>query len=609
MDSQGRQQASKRGGRLANACLVVSAIFAAAACTPFSWARPWGALVRRAEDVTPERYERFLGITIFLAVAWFVYGFWLRRTPTDHPDPRSFEPIDRRSSEPQRWPVLIGALILALGIGCRLRYLSVPMAYDEAYSFLNFAQFPWYIAIADYNNTNNHVFNTLLMHVSFQIWGQQEWALRTPALIFGIVLLATAFPWAKRRGGETGGLVTLAMIACSPRLIDYSVNARGYIYVTALAVLIDHCLDRLSYARTKRCTVCWTAWAAMVLGLWTMPIMVYPLVGILLGYLGEPVFALRRDRCKEALVRWRALAPFIGLGLLAVAMLYAPAYVFRGLQAARNPFVHGLSWSEWANRTPGAWSAAFDLWTSGPVPIWMWSVILGVGIVALSRRREKLIRVTMMFAATILLMTVHRVAPPPRLFLFLTPWVLLVFGAGLAAVLRFAARAVCFVWPRDRAARDSTSGNDDDRPVAQVEMAAIAVLLAWFLIAAVEQLAREPVLLDPEQRTDAIVAVPDAIDAIRQQPELQSGRHNILAALPCDKPAEYYAQKSGLAAEINGRPTSDMTVWLLVPRGEPSLGVLEDIVVQQPDLFARALPPQLRRDLGGLSVWMTKVSP
>ena len=66
--------------------------------------------------------------------------------------------------------------IFAVGLTLRLMYLHQPMAYDEAYSFLNFARRSWIEGIADYNNTNNHILNTLLMHTCYRIWGQQDWA-------------------------------------------------------------------------------------------------------------------------------------------------------------------------------------------------------------------------------------------------------------------------------------------------------------------------------------------------------------------------------------------------------------------------------------------------
>ena len=56
------------------------------------------------------------------------------------------------------------------------------MAYDEAYSFTNFARRPLVEALSDYNNTNNHLLNTLFMHVMYVLFGQQDWALAAAGL-------------------------------------------------------------------------------------------------------------------------------------------------------------------------------------------------------------------------------------------------------------------------------------------------------------------------------------------------------------------------------------------------------------------------------------------
>ncbi len=78
------------------------------------------------------------------------------------------------------------------GIALRLRFFSEPVRYDEVYTFLHYASRPLFIGIA-YYTVNNHLLNTLLMHISTALLGNAPWALRLPTLIAGILLMPVTY--------------------------------------------------------------------------------------------------------------------------------------------------------------------------------------------------------------------------------------------------------------------------------------------------------------------------------------------------------------------------------------------------------------------------------
>ena len=176
-----------------------------------------------------------------------------------------------------------GGAILVAAVAIRVAYLDVPLRYDEATTYNNFVSKPLYVALANYATPNNHLLHTFLAKVSVAVFGNEPWAIRLPALLAGIALVPATFAVARVYFGRVAALLAAALVAASSTLVEYSTNARGYT-LAALATAIVF----LAGARAlERDSV--GAWAAVAvvgaLGLYAVPIMVYPLGGALLWIL------------------------------------------------------------------------------------------------------------------------------------------------------------------------------------------------------------------------------------------------------------------------------------------------------------------------------------
>ena len=558
-------------------CCAVAIAFVLAACVSFDRLRPLGELLRRSDDVTIARYDRYVRTCWFFALAFAVAAIWTWRFS------RTLDATWRRFLQdalPGPPNVLkffrdhfLLLVVIVVGVGLRVRYLNVPMGYDEAYSFLNFARRSWIEAIADYNNTNNHVFNTFLMHWCYRIWGQQDWALRLPAFAAGALVVACAYPWAATRFRRPTALPATALIACTPVLIDYSVDARGYMFVTAAALLIDLAFERIDVGAARSSLWWLVAWLSMVFGLWSMPIMVYPLAG-LLGW-----FALAQSTSgPKNGFDWRRLRPLLvfgATGVVAVAALYAPAYIFRGLEATRNPFVRPLSFAAWLVGTPTSWAKAYGLWTEGPIWSIVWLAPLAVGIVRVFGRRPTAWRLGSVFIATLVLMALHRVAPPRRLFVFLAPWVCLLVAVGIEAGLAKIANS-------DRAVRLT---------VPAILLAAI--VWAWGC----------PVIIDPDQRAEELISVPDAVLYLQGDARESTRNARLLAPLPCDLPAIYYLAKAGMSMPVNGVPRPGEPIAMIVVGRRSFQSTLDDQVIRLGHLSPELAPWRRIEEFPGLSLW------
>ncbi len=159
------------------------------------------------------------------------------------------------------------------------------MAYDESYSFLKYARKSFAECIADYDSTNNHLLNSWVMHWLYQVGGPHEVVLRLGVFAAGVLLVPATYLWAKEWSDRPTAAMTAILVAIAPALITYSVDARGYTYVTLAAVCMDLALRRqLGGTEFPR------HWAIVgiisaVLGLWAMPIMLYAVLGSTGSYL------------------------------------------------------------------------------------------------------------------------------------------------------------------------------------------------------------------------------------------------------------------------------------------------------------------------------------
>jgi len=549
-------------------------------------------MVRRADDVTAERVFRLRGVGVCLGAGFGILAIyaWRRRDVLIRSLGQARQELRDFPAEAAPWWDSLSIsnrisylLIVATGAALRLNYLNTPMAYDEAYSFTNFARRPLIEALSDYNNTNNHLLNTFFMHVMYRLFGQQEWALRLPVLIAGVVLVIVSFPWARARIGAAPALVATALLAGSPMMIDYSVNARGYTFLALFAMLLDACFLRIALANAvgPRAATWFSAGMCIWLGFFAMPTFFHPLAGLVVWFAQDG----RR-------ARWPRLLPLIvclaGAGL-AVVCTYAPAFVFRGALAWQNDFVQPLPLAKWAAEFPTAVWGGIERWIAGGVPGAIVIVLAWGGIVAWIRRsfddHASLtwggLAITSMLLVPLVLMGLQRVAPPPRLFFFQAPWFYLLAATGFGYAVGLLQRLKAPV-PGDGAMR----------------FAAYAALAAgvWFAF-------ENPILREPHQREFGIGSVPAALQRAAVLTRDDGGPTRLYAPLPCDHPAIFYSSKFQAPVEINGPPRAGERLFLLARPGDKPAATLRDVVVRQEDLIAAIPEWRIVAEFAELTLW------
>ena len=244
----------------------------------------------------------------------------------------------------ERWKLGALGLFFLVGLALRVAALDAPMRYDESYTFNYHGLRDVLNIISDYTTPNNHIFQSVLVHFSYQLFGASPTALRLPALLAGVLLVPASFWFLRRLFDDGAALIAAGLVALSEPLIAYSTNARGYTWLTLLFLLGFTLATRL---REKRNLAVWALFVAVfVLGFFTIPVMLYGYAVVSMWMLLSVSPNRRKALFVELMIASAAVA---SLSIL----LYTPAAVRCTIQnIVANPFVRPLPFSIWATYFP-----------------------------------------------------------------------------------------------------------------------------------------------------------------------------------------------------------------------------------------------------------------
>lgn len=122
---------------------------------------------------------------------------------------------------------LILVAILLLATGLRLWGLNAPLWYDEIQTLDTHLRLDWSAFFASYE-LNHHYFHNLAAKLSIGWFGETNWAIRLPAMVFGVGSIWMAWILAKDLTAKRFAHVTALLLALSYHHIWFSQNARGY---------------------------------------------------------------------------------------------------------------------------------------------------------------------------------------------------------------------------------------------------------------------------------------------------------------------------------------------------------------------------------------------
>ena len=310
------------------------------------------------------------------------------------------------------------AIVTLIATVLRISFLDVPLRYDEATTYVSYVVDPFYAALSDYSEPNNHLLHTLAAKITTGALGTSETALRLPALLAGVALVPATFALGRVLYGASAALLAAMAVAVSSTLVEYSTNARGYTLVALCTVLALHAATRAVAASSTGALAAVAVLCA--LGLYAVPVMAYPAAGIMLWIL------VSRLLTGEA---WRRV--FVEIGGCAAAtsvvtaLLYVPVLAVSGFGALfANDYVAPMNMSAFVSQLDdhvldvgSAWSR--DLANGAG---WAVGLLVVAGLVAHRRVSHYLVPpLAALVGVAVVLVLLQRVVPFARVWTSLLP--------------------------------------------------------------------------------------------------------------------------------------------------------------------------------------------
>jgi uncharacterized membrane protein len=123
--------------------------------------------------------------------------------------------------------VWLGA-ILSTALLLRLINLNSGLWFDEIVTLVEFVRLPVTELLTTLTSLNNHLFYSLQAKASIAVLGESAWALRLPAVLFGVASIAALWWIARRLVTASEANMAALLMAVSYHHVWFSQNARGY---------------------------------------------------------------------------------------------------------------------------------------------------------------------------------------------------------------------------------------------------------------------------------------------------------------------------------------------------------------------------------------------
>jgi hypothetical protein len=121
-------------------------------------------------------------------------------------------------------------LIILTIVGAFLRayHLGSDLWLDEISPVVDYGPMPFVQVMGSYLRTNNHLLNTLLFKLSIGVFGESEWAIRLPAVLFGVATIPAMYWLSRTILSRWASVGAAAILTASYHHVFFSQNARGY---------------------------------------------------------------------------------------------------------------------------------------------------------------------------------------------------------------------------------------------------------------------------------------------------------------------------------------------------------------------------------------------
>lgn len=383
--------------------------------------------IRSAETIPMDLQEQLLlGATLFriglviLGLVVIVLGslsIWEQETK---------EEISRLE-RPQKsyWAIL--AVILLVALVLRLYKLDSGLWYDEIVMNANYMHLSIGEIITTYDFQNQHFLYTLLARAALSLFGESVWALRLPAVLFGVGSIGALYLLGRQVVGVREALLSAALLTVAYHHIWFSQNARGYIGLLFWTIMASWLF--LAALRQTQPRI-WLLYAlAAALGVYTHMTMLF----VILGHFIIHLIMLYTHRGAIWPKRWAGFLLGFGLAGLLTLQLYALVLpqVLRNILGEES---EGGAVEAWTNPlwTLFEFIRGLEIGFTGSIVAIAALAIFGAGFLTLLRKNSVIVQLLVIptfIAAVVTLGLGHHLWP--RIFFFAFGFAVIVVVHGV----------------------------------------------------------------------------------------------------------------------------------------------------------------------------------
>ena len=219
---------------------------------------------------------------------------------------------------------------------------SLPISYDEAWTYINFTNKGILYSITRYPLPNNHIFHSVvtnIFHLFFPFYPKLN--LRLPVIIVSFISMLVSLHFFKKFYNEKIALLVTGIFTMLPMSIYYEFMSRGYAYVMLFFILsINYSYNIIKNGNKNKDWIAFSIFS--VLGFYTMPSYLYIFLiinSIILINCTKSIFI---KQCKSISL----------IGLL-VILIYFPVIYISGLNSLiNNKFVKPIDRSTVLSHLP-----------------------------------------------------------------------------------------------------------------------------------------------------------------------------------------------------------------------------------------------------------------
>lgn len=334
----------------------------------------------------------------------------------------------------QAWIDLVGVGALALGL--RIAALDSQLWSDEVAALVGRFRYPLAEIVSRPPDVAPHMIYDALAHISLRIFGEHAWAIRLPAVVFGVGGVIVLYGVGRRIAARGEALLASGLMAVSYHHVFFSQDARGYTAMIFFGLLAAFLVLGPAEGFTGRAQVAYVT--ASVLAAYSTPFGVSVPLGHAVVVVSTVSYRSRRGDLVDPGPA-RAFVIFGAAGALILA-LYAPIMRWL-LERAATEGESGSTGAGLTARLVREFVAGLRLGFSGTVVVFAVLAVALVGTLDYGRRQPFALGIIVApVGATAVTLFALRTGLHPRYLLIALPAGLLMGARGLFVGFGWAAR-------------------------------------------------------------------------------------------------------------------------------------------------------------------------